>query len=421
MNATSRLQKLLGGFVLVPLLASIPASAADECKNHYILTSPFACKWTRTGDLNSARFGHTADLLPDGSVLVVGGTFTYERGADGRFGPAGGEKVERYDPGSRAWRYAAPLHRARSWHASVGLLDGRVLVVGGELAATPALPPGTAEIYDPAANTWTPTAIMNHLYFRWRPVATLLADGRVLVTGGASADGAFGPPEIYDPRADRWDPVGGPLDVHRYGHVATHLPDGSVMYTGGTADTWLEEALAVTEQFDAVTMRFGSAPTALFRREHHTATVLPDGNIMVAGGADSHFIGGVGMRQYTTLAATEVYDAAAAKWVRGHDMRHPRQSHTTTLLPSGALLIAGGLAYSGEVPRLTWEPMALAELRVTPYAEPFHTEPMHEFRWMHTATLLRDGTVLVVGGRGIDDKSLASAELFGAPAAARTR
>src|SRR5687767_12817353 len=99
---------------MLPLLLGPHAEAADDCKNHYILTSPGACKWVRTGALNAARAGHTATLLADGSVLVVGGVPTLEVRRDGTVMPPGPGTVERYEPASRSWRKVAPLQRGRT-------------------------------------------------------------------------------------------------------------------------------------------------------------------------------------------------------------------------------------------------------------------------------------------------------------------
>ena len=130
-------------------------------------------------------------------------------------------------------------------------------------------------------------------------------------------------------------------------------------------------------------------------RGRHTATLLPDGKVLVAGGF-----------RKTTLSSAELYDPPADTWTTTVSMGEVRQSHTATLLGNGKVLVAGGLADSSQSKRSS------AEL-FDPVAGTWSaTGSMGDARDSYTATLLADGRVLVVGGAGVSVARLASAELY---------
>src|SRR5919202_3477224 len=176
-----------------------------------------------------ARAAHTATLLPTGQVVVVGGHDGSRRGANA-LGSA-----ERYDPAADRWTAVRPMVAPRAYHTATLLPDGRILVVGGRGGnAQGGAALNTVELYNPATDTWTGAAPLatprsNH-------TATLLPDGRVLVVGGAETRSGLLTPvpsaEIYDPAANSWTAVG-PLGTARSGHTATLLSDGRVIVAGG--------------------------------------------------------------------------------------------------------------------------------------------------------------------------------------------
>ena len=387
---------------------SLPSVAQDGCKDHYRLTSPAACKWVRTGDLNTPRLGHTATLLRDGSVLVVGGVRVRYHDANGIALPPDPHTVERYDPDTGSWRYAAPLRWGRSGHTATLLDDGRVLVAGSE-SLLPGI--GMPEVYDPVADRWTDTTLLQDRHERAGTTGSLLPDGMVMLAGGVDMSDISAPTEIYDPRTDRWS-FGPALVTNRFGQTATPLPDGRILFAGGYEDSFYSSPRPVpsAELFDAAVGRFVVAGAPLFAHWGHTATVLPDSNVVFAGGVDLVPRAGATRWSSRALHATEVFDVREGRWVRGHDMNHPRHGHTTTLLDDGALLVVGGRAALAESAQVH----ASTELTPIPYAQPIEIESLHQARYGHTATRLQDGSVLVVGGNGANHKPLRSAERFGA-------
>jgi N-acetylneuraminic acid mutarotase len=173
----------------------------------------------------------TATLLADGRVLVAGGTSGSPLAA-----------AELYDAATGRWTPTGSMLAARLTHTAVLLPDGKVLVAGGNGGAAGGGSLATAERYDPATGVWSATGAMNT--GRTAATATLLPEGRVLVTGGYDSSGrAQASTELYDPASGQWKGTGAMRDV-RYFHTATLLPDGNVLLAGGTNDV---AALATTE------------------------------------------------------------------------------------------------------------------------------------------------------------------------------
>src|SRR3954454_9966506 len=195
-------------------------------------TSAAQAAWSAgAGSLTSGRYNHTATLLKDGRVLVAGGNNS---------GPL--DSAALYDPGSNQWSNAAAMNVARHGHAAARLQSDKVLVAGGFTAgADEDSTDGytkSAEVYDPTANTWSKVASMGAA--RYEPTMTVLKDGRVLVAGGSGdTDTAKATPlasaEIYDPEANSWSDVPSMTDARAYA-TATLLPDGDVLVAGGYND-----------------------------------------------------------------------------------------------------------------------------------------------------------------------------------------
>jgi len=297
---------LADGRVLVT--GGYPASASTE------LYDPATGLWTPTGNLNFGHSDHTATLLADGRVLVAGGQ-------------GGGTTAELYDPATGLWTLTGNLNVRRAYHTAARLADGRVLVVGGEGAGGAQL--ASAELYDPATGLWTPTGNLNT--GRSGHTATLLADGRVLVTGGYGGGDYLSSAELYDPATGVWTVTGSFYgNQTRDRHVAVRLQNGRVLVIGGEGFGGL---LASTELYDPATGTWTLTSSLATARLLPTATLLPDGRVLVAGGKDSAWL---------ELSSAELYDPASGTWTGVGDLGVARWLHTATALPDGRVLIAGG-------------------------------------------------------------------------------
>lgn len=393
--------------VLAAVLAARPAAAqstgSEEEKNHYILCD-FKCvnamPGVPTGKMNIARAGHTATLLADGKVLVVGG-------ANGS--PDAIDSAELYDPPSRSWTLTGRLNVARFAETATLLADGRVLVTGGFSHGDFT---NTAEVYDPATGAWTRTGSMSTV--RAGHSATLLKDGRVLVAGGQGPPGlgALETAEVFNPATGTWSRTGD-MNFARTRHAATRLLDGRVLVVRGQYgdDPWGGEGVngdvTGAELYDPIASTWMMAASS--SAAYGTATLLPGGTVLVAGGVTGDFTPGY----QTMLAASEVFDPASGAWTQTMPLNAARSGHTATLLPNGNVLVVGGFQY---LP-------ASYEFVTTNSAEQFDPNTgawtrgrLDTARSGHTATLLADGSVLVAGGwtTEMDNiPTLDSAELLG--------
>ena len=370
-------------------------------------------RWATTGALTTARAGQTATLLSDGRVLVAGGE-TNQGGADRSLASA-----ELYDPATETWNLVASMNLARWGHTATLLPNGQVLVVGGETSQNgSAHTLASAEIYDPGTNRWrmvAPPALG-----RSHHTATLLPNGQVLVVGGDTTDAAgtdaiTPTAELYDSASNSWTPVGA-LAVPRGDHTATMLPNGQVLITGGETqagggDTALTSS---AEVFDAASRTWTATGTLTTGRAHHTATLLPDGRVLVVGGetpdsrGDRVIFIAAGAARHLAMAASssaEIYDPATRTWTPVASLTTPRFAQTATLLTDGSVLVVGGSATADG------QPVATAE-RYNPVANQWSALPMSGARVGHTATLLRDGSLLIAGGLSAPNVYLATAERF---------
>jgi N-acetylneuraminic acid mutarotase len=205
----------------------------------------------------------------------------------------------------------------RSGHAAALLQSGKVLVAGGQNASGYI---ATAELYDPVSDRWTMAARMDAGYAG--PYATLLANGMVLFAGGSTFGDGRG--ELYNPATDRWSNAG---TAARNTQTATRLADGRVLTTGQGKEAHL---------YDPATNHWSVAASMLQDRDIPTATRLTDGRVLVSGGSTT--TGG----QQLWLTSAEVYDPALNRWSPAGCMGQARWEHTSTLLPTKKVLIAGG-------------------------------------------------------------------------------
>lgn len=198
----------------------------DSAETYDLLTG----KWKLVGKMSFARVGHTATLLADGRVLVVGGTGNQHSVL---------ASAEIFDPKSNQFSRSGDLHQARSMQTDALLPDGNVLIAGGAGDTKATVPLASTELFDPATNSFSVSGSMTEPRMKL-PDAALLLDGRILLVGGERSA------EIYDPRTVTSRPVLGNLDTARYDSAAIQLMDGSSRIFGGydasgvsTAKSWV--------------------------------------------------------------------------------------------------------------------------------------------------------------------------------------
>jgi Kelch motif/Galactose oxidase, central domain len=300
------------------------------------LYHPDTNEWIQTASTFIQRVAHTATLLPDGSVLVVGG---------GNFRFNGILETEIYNPSSQSWSFTRrPLNFPRQEHAATPLQDGKVLVAGGLGGVPVAGLLSSTEIFDPTTQEWTAVGNLNKPKFR--ATATLLSDGTVVLVGGFdTSDPPHFSVELFNPATLAWTPAEDLLSGSRWGHTATRLSDGKVLVAGGARVDDPEVPLISCEIFDPVTGHWAVTGNLNKPRMGHTATLLPGGNVMVVGGG---FQEGNQASQRSILQTPEFFNPTEG-WIEGPAMSVPRSGASQTLLRRDLhgpleikVLVAGG-------------------------------------------------------------------------------
>jgi hypothetical protein len=271
---------------------------------------------------------------------------------------------------------------ARAGHTATLLLSGKVLVAGG--------PDTSAELYDPGSEMFTATTGSMSIA-RSGHTATLLADaalanyGKVLIAGGA---GTTSTAELYDPTSGMFTATGSMQTMHS-GHTATLLNTGQVLVAGGGS--------ASAELYNPASGTFTATGNMTVSRTGHTATLLPGGKVLIAGGG---------------TASAELYDPTSGKFTATGDMSHIRTGHTATLLANGTALTNGKVLIAGpDITAEIFDPASGSFSSVGNLAILYYASVLGS-----TATLRKDGTVLVAGGQirpsYSGSSSIANAELF---------
>jgi hypothetical protein len=320
------------------------------------LYDPTTLAFAATGNMTTSRAYHTATLLNNGQVLISGG-------ADS----TGAElaSAELYDPTTGVFMATGSMSTGRAAHTATLLSNGKVLITGGY---DPSGPSASAELYDPTTGMFTPTGSMSTA--RESHTATLLSNGKVLIAGGGnSMSGELASAELYDPSTGTFSTTGSMTDP-RYSHTATLLNTGKVLVAGGygpmpTCST--APVLNTAELYDPTTGTFTATGSMNTPRFNHTATLLNNNIVLLAAGdrgpiynlecnplvADPHI-----------LPSADLYDPTAGTFSHADDLIAERELHTATLLNDGTVLIAGGSDLPDHLP----PPNPSAELYETTFA-----------------------------------------------------
>jgi hypothetical protein len=328
---------------------------------------------------------HTETLLDDGSVLIVGGT-----------SQPFPDVAQPVDTGAELWsphtgllQPTTGLATSRALHTATRLTNGQVLIVGGEQNGLYSL--GTSELYDPASAEFQPGPPLTMP--RQSHTATRLPNGQVLIVGGYDGQERhqiLATAELYDPESRQFRPTGS-LHIARQVHDAVLLADGQVLIVGGIND---EGVQATAELYDPASETFTLVGEMQTPRLQHRATLLADGQVLITGGVDQVNAG------HPALTSVELYDPERRSFRTAGPLLTARHSHTATLLGDGRVAIVGG---GTEFAELT----ALASVEIydptTTEGQSFPATPLTHARQRHSATLLGDGTLLVIGGHAEDN------------------
>ncbi len=314
------------------LIAGGRRSVRDELDSAE-LYEPALHKFTPTGKMHSARAAHTATLLTDGRVLIAGG-----------FRPGQAlASAELYDPVSGTFSPTGAMVQPRAWHTATLLRNGKVLITGGSSNETGISP--TAELYDPATGKFAATASMT--VARALHFATTLSGGDVLIVGGMRGEGPnffysgrnfLASAEAFIPGQARFNLL---PSIGSGGHMASNgsailLADGRILIAGGVDSGGV--IISSARLYDPAKGEFLHTGSMSSERYRHEATLLRDGCVLVTGGIKT-----TQWPAPVVVATAELYDPQRGTFLQLPDMTTPRFGHTATLLPGGEVLIAGGI------------------------------------------------------------------------------
>ena len=345
--------------------------------------------WTETASVHTPRDGHTATLLPNGNAVIAGGENNNQVIASS----------EVYSPTFDSWTVEGHLNVARSNATAVLLSNGEILIAGGCVADCLGATTASAELYHSLSGTWTSTSAMEtaRVYFSM----VRMHSGEILVAGGCTgldANGCTGvtnKAEIYNPATGKWTATGS-MTAARGNLTATLLPNGQVLVAGGINS--VGDPLGTAELYNPATGKWTATGKMITARDEHTATLLPTGHVLIAGGEN---IFGV------TTTITELYNPSSGRWTETGNLNTSRLEHTATILMNGEVLIAGGNNVTANATTV----LSSAEIYNPTTGKWTHTGSMTAARVGHTATLLRSGKVLAASGSDANN-DLTSAELY---------
>ena len=333
-------------------------------------------------DMGAVRSAHTMTVLDDGRVLIVGGMTNRE----GRLVPA-----ELFDPAANRFLPTQLMNTPRHSHTATKLGDGRVLITGGYNLDGDYL--NSTEIFDPHSGRFSP----------WNPMTTTraghkaitLKDGRILIVGGVGTGWTFlSSAEVYDPETGQFETTGSMRET-RESHSVVGLSDGTVLVIGGhTGRRSAMRLFDLIERYDPKKGTFSPAGTLVVARHKQDATLLQDGTVLVSGGADTRDADGV-------YDSVEIYDPSTETSSMSNPMQLGRYKHegNSILLDDNRILFAGGATRAER-----YEPNS-GHSEIVEGASNLAGQ-------FSASVLLSDGRVLITGGYGANAGSRASAWIY---------
>jgi N-acetylneuraminic acid mutarotase len=345
--------------------------------------------WAFTGSLHNSRDGHTATLLPNGTVMVAGGELN----------GLALDTAEVYSPSTLSWSTVGNLNVARNNASAVVLPTGSAMVIGGCTGNCQGATTTSAEIYNAASKSFTSTGSMTtpRAYLG----AVVIATGKVLVVGGCTAfnvngcSAVTGRAEIYDQSTGAFTPTGS-MAVARASFGIAVLPNGKVLVCGG--ETAAADGLSSSELYDPHTGKWTLTGKMIVARGEHRAILLATGNVLAFGGVNTSGVSAI---------RTELYNPSTGKWTLTGNMNVGRSDFGMAMLFTGKVLASGGT----NVTLNTNTVLASAELYDPSTGAWTKTGSLLRARTGHSSTLLPSGLVLDASGSGVT-QDLTSAEVY---------
>jgi len=317
----------------------------------------------------------SATLLNSGKALIAGGVDLNSNDT---------AVAQLYDPATGTFAATGSMQLARREHTATLLPDGRVLITGGRGGVNNLSPStATAEIYDPATGTFTFTSGPMNVA-RYGHTATLLTDGTVLIAGGTTTGlGRQNTAELFNPQTGVFTVLAFTMTTARFAHTSTLLPNGRVLLAGGLGPA---SGLSSAETYDPVAQTFTAVVGSMSGpRVSFGSVLLPTGKVLLMGGDDG---------ANSATATADLYDPTGGTFVATGPMSVPREFFTASLLPNGQVLIAGGVS----VFTATSTNLASAEIYDPATGVFSPTGTLSSGRAQHVAVVLKDGSVLLNQG-----------------------
>ncbi len=368
------------------------------------------------------RRAHTATTLKDGRVFIVGGV---------RPNPLENtvtywDTTEFYDPLSGNFLRGPGMGWKRQGHTATLLQDGRVLISGGvglfdddDSSATPPIEDtlSVALLFDPQANSFSETFNRER---RAEHSATLLSDGTVLVAGGVLARRASATTEIFDPRENSWR-AGPMLNRARASHRAVLVADTVVALVGGSADNG---PVGTIEFVDVGRFISVDGPVLGTPRSHVVAEKVTGQNVLfVAGGFSTAITAPEDVEGSSVVDTIDLVELNPANWSASRvicdtqSLSQPRAAASSAILTDGRILVAGGVLSEASVAESV-DAITIANAGTCTILVTPIKEGLAFARAGMQLSTLAGGDILVTGGFGIDAGNaiaLAEGEIFVQP------